>query len=84
MIRREVTVFWKVEHGAGSIFTGWNYRDGSGGEPVGQFCYYIAPNVDLSSTKVDIAFNRVRSPHINEALVPDLEGGLQKCQWQQG
>ncbi|MGC1294563.1 MAG: hypothetical protein WA869_05940, partial [Alloacidobacterium sp.] len=40
VIRREVTVFSNVEHGSGTVVTGWNYRDGSGGVPVQQFCYY--------------------------------------------
>ncbi len=34
LIRREVTVFWSVEHGSGSVTTGWNYKDGSGGVPA--------------------------------------------------
>jgi hypothetical protein len=83
VIRREVTVFSNVEHGPGLVVTGWNYRDGSGGIPVQQFCYYTAPNVDHSSKKVDIAYNGVRSFDVDAELVPDLDGALGKCQWWQ-
>jgi hypothetical protein len=83
VIRREVTVFSNVKHGAGTVVTGWNYRDGSGGVPVQQFCYYAAPNVDRSSKRVDIAANRVRLPDLDARLVPDLEEALTKCQWWQ-
>jgi hypothetical protein len=83
VIRREVTVFSNVEHGAGLVVTGWNYRDGSGGIPVQQFCYYTSPNVDRSSKRVDIAFNNVRSFDIDAELVPDLDEALRKCQWWQ-
>src|ERR1700730_3174199 len=55
VISREVTVFSNVKHGPGSVVTGWNYRDGSGRVPVGQYCYYTAYNPDRSSTRVDIA-----------------------------
>jgi hypothetical protein len=84
VIRREVTVFSNVKHGSGTVVTGWNYRDGGGGVPVRQYCYYDASNVDHSSTRVDIAFNGVRAPHASAILVPDLEGALAKCQWWQG
>ena len=53
LIRREVTVFWSVEHGSGSVTTGWNYKDGSGGVPAKQYCYYAVFNGD-SPTRVDI------------------------------
>ena len=81
VIRREVTVFWDVKHGPGQVVTGWNYPDGSGRIPVRQFCYYTTPNADSSSTRIDIATNGDRSPHITASLVPDLEGALAKCQW---
>jgi hypothetical protein len=81
VIRREVTVFSNVKHGAGTVVTGWNYRDGTGGVPMQQFCFYTAPNVDQSSKRVDIAANRVRLPNLDERLVPDLEEALTKCQW---
>jgi hypothetical protein len=84
VIKQEVIVFSNVKHDTGTIVTGWKYRDGSGGQPFAQFCYYTAPNVDLSSTRVDIASNRVRLPQVNGALVPDLERGLAKCQWWHG
>jgi hypothetical protein len=83
VIRREVTVFSKVKHGPGTVVTGWRYKDGRGIVPVGQYCYYDAPNVDHSSTRVDIAFNGARASHISALLVPDLEGALAKCQWWQ-
>jgi hypothetical protein len=81
VIRREVTVFSNVKHGAGAIVTGWKYKDGRGGSPVAQFCHYIVPNADYSSTRIDIASNRTRLPLVDAALVPDLEGALAKCQW---
>lgn len=84
VIRREVTVFSNVKHGPGTIVTGWNYSDGGGGVPVGQYCYYSASNVDHSSIRVDIASNGVRAPQMSALLVPDLEGALAKCQWWQG
>ena len=80
VIKREVTVFSNVRHGPGTVATGWNFRDGSGGVPVNQFCYYTAPNLDHSSIRVDIASNRIPSP-IDAALVPDLNMALAKCQW---
>jgi hypothetical protein len=81
VIKREVTVFSDVEHKPGNVMTGWNYRDGSGGIPVQQFCYYTTRNVDGSSTRIDIAANGIRSFSINAGLVPNLEGALTKCQW---
>ena len=81
LIKREVTVFSNVKHAAGTVFTGWNYRDGRGGAPSRQFCYYTASNMDRSSIKVDIALDGVRLPNIAVALVPDLEGALARCQW---
>jgi hypothetical protein len=81
LIRREVTVFSEVGHGPGQVVTGWNYKDGSGGVPVRQYCYYNAPNPDGSTTKVDIASDGVRLRSITASLVPNLEGALAKCQW---
>ena len=81
LIRREVTVFSEVEHGSGDVVTGWTYKDGSGGVPVRQYCYYNAPNADGSTIKVDIATNGFRLPSITSSLVPNLEGALAKCQW---
>ena len=80
LIRREVTVFWSVEHGSGSVTTGWNYKDGSGGVPVKQYCYYAVSNGN-STTRVDIASDKIRLPHPRTSLVPDLEVALAKCQW---
>jgi hypothetical protein len=84
VIRREVTVFLTVKHGPGDVVTGWVYKDGGGGVPVSQYCYYSASNIDGATTKVDIATNGVRPPQISASLVPDLEGALAKCQWWQG
>jgi hypothetical protein len=81
VIEREVTVFSSIKHGAGFVTTGWNYRDGSGGVPFQQYCYYIAPNVEGSNTKIDIASVGIRLPQINMSLIPNLEGALEKCQW---
>jgi hypothetical protein len=83
VIRREVTVFSSVEHAVGQITTGWNFRDGSGGAPVRQYCYYLAPNFDDSSTKIDIAYNGAPVP-TGTSLVPQLAEALAKCQWWQG
>jgi hypothetical protein len=84
VIEREVTVFSNVRYGPGVVVTGWRYRDGSGGTPVQQYCYYTTPNTDHSSKRVDIASNGVPSPNMDPRLVPDLEGALSKCQWWQG
>jgi len=81
IIRREVTVFSTVEHTPGRVSTGWKYRDGEGGTPFHQYCYYAEPNFDGSSTRVDIAENGTRLPEVNAALVPGLSGALAKCQW---
>jgi hypothetical protein len=82
VIKREVTVFSNVRHGPGTVTTGWIYRDGRGGNPFSQYCYYDAPNIDNSRTRVDIASNRVPLP-INTGLVPDQREALAKCQWWQ-
>ena len=84
VIRREVTVFLNVKHGPGTVVTGWNYKDGGGRVPVRQYCYYSAPNIDSSSTRIDIAVDVARLPNISASLVPELEGALAKCQWWQG
>jgi hypothetical protein len=84
VIKREVTVFSKVSHGPGEIVTGWRYRDGSGGVPEQQYCYYSAYNFDRSSQRVDIASNGGRLLDVDARLVPDLEEALGKCQWWQG
>jgi hypothetical protein len=84
VIRREVTVFSNVEHGPGTVVTGWSFKDGGGRVPVRQYCYYRASNLDHSSTRVDIAFDRIPAPHASAFLVPDLEKALAKCQWWQG
>jgi hypothetical protein len=84
IITREVTVFSNVKHGLGTVVTGWTYRDGTGGTPVQQYCYYAAANLDHSTKRVDIASNRVRLVDIDAGLVPDLEEAIGKCQWWQG
>jgi len=81
VIKWEVTVFSQVQHGPGTVVTGWNYKDGSGGEPVAQFCYYTSHNPDRSSKRVDLAADGAPRPQISVDLVPDLEGALSKCQW---
>ena len=80
VIKREVTVFTYVKHGLGTVVTGWNFRDGSGGVPANQYCYYTTQNLDHSSTKVDLAENQVPWA-IDQGLVPDLNMALGKCQW---
>jgi hypothetical protein len=84
VIKREVTVFSQVQHGPGIVVTGWNYKDGSGGMPVNQFCYYTSRNSDGSSRRADLADDGARRPQISMDLVPDLEGALSKCQWRPG
>jgi hypothetical protein len=84
VIKREVTVFSTVKYGLGTVVTGWNYRDGSGGTPVQQYCYYAAPNLDHSTKRVDIAANGVGLVGIDAGLVPDLDEAIGKCQWWQG
>jgi hypothetical protein len=84
IITREVTVFSNVRHGAGTVVTGWTYRDGSGGTPVHQYCYYAAPTLNHSTKRVDIASNGVPLVDIDAGLVPDLEQATGKCQWWQG
>jgi hypothetical protein len=81
VIMREVTVFSTVKHGTGHVTTGWRYRDGTGSVPLGQYCYYSAPNNDSSSTRIEIAVDGARLPTISASLVPELEGALAKCQW---
>jgi hypothetical protein len=81
VIQWEVTKFSHVQHGVGTVVTGWNYRDGRGGTPVSQFCYYTTWNPDQSSRRVNLAANGVRLTHISVDIVPDLEGALSKCQW---
>jgi hypothetical protein len=84
VISREVTVFSNVTHGPGLVVTGWSYRDGSGRQPVRQYCYFSAPAANGASTKVDLASDGVRASSIGAGLVPDLAGALAKCQWWQG
>jgi hypothetical protein len=81
VIKREVTVFWSVSHGAGQVVTGWSYPDGRGGVPVVEYCYYDAAQMDGSFKRINIARNRV--PSSVTGLVPDLQGALAKCQWWQ-
>jgi hypothetical protein len=84
VIKREVTIFSRVQHGPGGVFTGWNYKDGRDGTPVSQFCYYTARNPDQSSKRVDLAADGVRLPQISLDIVPDVEGAISKCQWWRG
>jgi hypothetical protein len=81
VIKRAVTFFSHVQYGQGSVVTGWNYKDGRGGTPVSQFCYYTARNPDESSKRVDLATDGVRIARISMDLVPDVETALSKCQW---
>jgi hypothetical protein len=83
VIRREVTVFSTVKHGNGHVTTGWSYRDGTGGVPFRQYCYYSAPNIDRSSTRIDLAFDGARLPNIDASLLPEPDGALTKCLWWQ-
>jgi len=81
VIKREVTVFWAVEHGQGQITTGWNYKDGTGGIPLHQYCYYTASDGRGASMRVDIAVDGARRFSTANSLVPNLKEALAKCQW---
>jgi len=81
VIKREVTVFSTVEHGQGQITTGWNYKDGAGGVPLYQYCYYTASDGRGASMRVDIAVDGARRFSTAESLVPNLKEALTKCQW---
>jgi hypothetical protein len=81
VIKREVTIFWSVSHGAGQVVTGWSYPDGRGGVPVVEYCYYDAAQIDSSFKRINIARNRI--PSSVTGLVPDLQGALAKCRWWQ-
>jgi len=65
-------VFSSVNHAAGQMTTGWEFADGSGGRLVRQYCYYLAPNFDNSSTKIDIALNGAPIP-AGASAVPQPE-----------
>jgi hypothetical protein len=81
VIQREVIVFSSIRHAVGSVITGWKYPNGSGRTPSEQFCYYISPNADKSSTKVNIALNGTPLSETATALVPESEQAIKKCQW---
>ena len=81
VIKREVTVFWRVNYGAGQVVTGWTYSDGRGGKPVVEYCYYDTAQIDGSFKRINIAHNRI--PSSVTGLVPDLQSALAKCQWWQ-
>jgi len=81
VIQREVTVFTFVPHATGAVITGWNYKDGAGGKPTKQFCYFSSPNADRTKTLVDLAVDRKQLPSISEAIVPNVDDALSKCQW---
>jgi hypothetical protein len=83
VIKRGVTVFSQVRHAPGTVVTGWNYKDGSGGKPLSEFCYYTSENPDRSSKRVDLAVDGVRRPQVGIDLVPDMEGAVSKCLWWQ-
>jgi hypothetical protein len=50
-------------------------------KPTRQFCYFSSPNADRTKTLVDLAIDRKRLPSINEAVVPNVDDALSKCQW---
>jgi hypothetical protein len=81
VLKREVTVFWSVTHGAGQVVTGWSYPGGRGGVPVVEYCYYDVAQIDGSFNRINIARNR--TPSSGAGLVPDLQAALAKCQWWQ-
>jgi hypothetical protein len=84
VIRREVTVFNTVDHGAGRVETGWRYKDGSSREPTHQWCTYRALSADgLGTMNFSLADDGVPDSTIAPS-VPDVKGALAKCQWWRG
>ena len=81
VIRREVTVFSSVDHALGNVTTGWKFKDGSGGLPVYQYCYYKAPAGEGANVSITIAEDRVRDVSSSSSRVPDIERALAKCVW---
>ncbi len=80
VIKREVTVFSRVKHEAGTVVTRWVYKDGaSDGFPKSQSCYYNAVNFDRSSTIIELAEDGKRV--LNTGPVPRVDEALSKCQW---
>ena len=84
VIRHEVTLFSSVNHGQGIITTGWNYKDGRGGKPISQFCYYSTADRGGASRRIDIANDGKRLSLAAAALVPNLDQALSKCRWWRG
>jgi hypothetical protein len=80
VIRREVTVFWSVNHLNGEVMTGWVYHDGAGRVPTRQFCYYSTRNPDFSIRRVDLALDQKPLSTAN-SLLPDVEAAFAKCHW---
>jgi hypothetical protein len=79
-IKREVTVFSSVTYLDGQVETGWIYPGGSAKAPKSQYCYYMSPNPDGSSYKVDIA--REGQPiAAARPLVNDFDGAVDRCVW---
>jgi hypothetical protein len=83
VIHREVTVFSNVQHNPGVVVSGWKFKDGSGREPLSQYCYYDTPASDGTTHTIYLAEDTVRRQYI-AAGVPDLEGAIAKCQWWRG
>jgi len=84
VINRQVTVFYNVPHDNGAVYTGWVYPDGASADqqPASQYCYWISNEFNGTSTRIDIANNRVQLPNVG--AVPDLEEALTKCTWWRG
>jgi hypothetical protein len=58
IIRREVTVFFDVEHYGGNVWTGWRYKDGaSNGPPEYQYCYWTTRSHSGQDTRIELAQN---------------------------
>ena len=83
IIKKEVTVFFNVDHEPGRVTTGWRYNDGASAnsKPLSQYCYYVVSNVDGTSTKADLALDGNR---INFSGVPRAEEAVRKCHWWTG
>ena len=82
VIKREVTVFNSITHEGGEVTTGWSYKDGaSDGQPINQYCYYMANVNNHAGLHIDLAQNGQRLFNGNMAKVPQLEEAIAKCQW---
>jgi hypothetical protein len=83
VIKRQVTEFHSIEHGAGEVVSGWQYADGNGGPPLRQYCYYVVnmPETKNESREIAIAVNGQVLPDRAPTSIPDFEDAKAKCHW---